>query len=117
MKDIYFNSSMPRACSTLLQNIFNQNPFFYATPTDGALELLAGAREKFTNSSEFKAAVDQDLALQSWRSFCRGGLNEYVNTLTDKPNIVLKSRGWKGNVKWLENILEAKPKIFCMVRK
>jgi|TARA_R110000744_G_C19227503_1_gene547789 hypothetical protein len=116
MKDIYFNSSMPRACSTLLQNIFNQNPFFYATPTDGALELLAGAREKFTNSSEFKAAVDQDLALQSWRSFCRGGLNEYVNTLTDKPNIVLKSRGWKGNVKWLENILGNKPKIFCMVR-
>jgi len=107
---------MPRACSTLLQNIFNQNPDFYATPTDGALELLAGAREKFTNSSEFKAAVDQDLALQSWRSFCRGGLNEYVNTLTDKPNIVLKSRGWKGNVKWVENILEAKPKIFCMVR-
>jgi len=107
---------MPRACSTLLQNIFNQNPGFYATPTDGALELLAGAREKFTNSSEFKAAVDQDLALQSWRSFCRGGLNEYVNTLTDKPSIVLKSRGWKGNVKWLKNILGNKPKIFCMVR-
>ena len=57
MKDIYFNSSMPRACSTLLQNIFNQNPDFYATPTDGAVELLAGARERFTNSSEFKAAV------------------------------------------------------------
>ena len=75
---------MPRAYSTLLQNIFNQNPDFYATPTDGALELLAGAREKFTNSSEFKAAVDQDLALQSWRSFCRGGLQSYVNTLTDK---------------------------------
>tara|TARA_B100001093_G_scaffold60819_1_gene51255 strand:+ start:594 stop:1421 length:828 start_codon:yes stop_codon:yes gene_type:complete len=116
MKNILFNSSMPRACSTLLQNIFNQNPEFYATPTDGALELLAGAREQFTNAVEFKAADDQDLSLQAWRSFCKGGLDGYINTLTDKQYVVLKSRGWKGNVKWLTNILGEKPKIFCMVR-
>lgn len=107
---------MPRSCSTLLQNIFAQNPDFYATPTDGVIELLAGAREKFTNSSEFKAVIDQDLFLQAWRNFCKGGLESYCNTLTDKPNIVLKSRGWKGNTKWVENFLGEKPKIFCMVR-
>ncbi len=107
---------MPRACSTLLQNIFNQNPNFYATPTDGLLELLAGARERFTNSPEFKAAVDQDLSLQAWRNFCKGGLHAYANTLTDKPNIVLKGRGWKGNVAWMENFLGQKPIILCMVR-
>jgi sulfotransferase len=116
MKTLIFNSSMPRACSTLLQNIFNQNPAFYATPTDGAIELLAGARERFTNASEFKAAVNQDLSLQAWRSFCRGGLYAYANALTDKQIIVLKSRGWKGNIQWMENFLEAKPIIFCMVR-
>lgn len=107
---------MPRACSTLLQNIFAQNPNFYATPTDGVIELLDGARERFTNSSEFKAAIDQDLSLQAWRNFCKGGLEAYCNTLTDKPNIVLKARGWKGNVEWIKNFLNEKPKIFCMVR-
>ena len=81
MKNILFNSSMPRSGSTLLQNIFNQNPDFYATPTDGALELLAGARERFTNASEFKAAVDQDLSLQAWRNFCKGGLEAYCNKI------------------------------------
>lgn len=116
MKDIIFNSSMPRACSTLLQNIFNQNPNFYATPTDGAIELLAGARERFTNAVEFKAAVDQDLSLKAWRNFCKGGLDAYVNTLTDKQFVVLKSRGWKGNVNWMTNFLGEKPKILCMVR-
>ena len=116
MKNILFNSSMPRSGSTLLQNIFNQNPDFYATSTDGALELLAGARERFTTAPEFKAAIDQDLSLQAWRNFCKGGLEAYCNTLTDKPNIVLKSRGWKGNVSWMQNFLGEKPKIFCMVR-
>ena len=62
MRDILFNSSMPRSGSTLLQNIFNQNPHFYATPTDGVIELLAGARERFTTAPEFKAAIDQELA-------------------------------------------------------
>ena len=116
MKDILFNSSMPRSGSTLLQNIFNQNPNFYATSTDGVLELLAGARERFTDAPEFKAAIDQDLSLQAWRNFCKGGLDAYVNTLTDKQFVVLKSRGWKGNVSWMTNFLGEKPKIFCMVR-
>jgi hypothetical protein len=116
MQNIYFNSSMPRACSTLLQNIFNQNPAFHATPTDGALELLTGARSKFTEASEFKAAVDQELSLKAWRSFCIGGLRNYTATLSDKPNVVLKGRGWKGNVNWLNNFLDEKPKILCMVR-
>jgi len=116
MKDILFNSSMPRSGSTLLQNIFNQNPHFYATPTDGVIELLAGARERFTTAPEFKAAIDQDLSLQAWRNFCKGGLDAYVNTLTDKQFVVLKGRGWKGNVSWMTNFLGEKPKIFCMVR-
>ena len=107
---------MPRACSTLLQNIFAQNPNFYATPTDGLIELLDGARQRFTDSVEFKASVDQDLALSSWRNFCKGGLISYCNTLTDKPNIVLKGRGWKGNINWVENFLNEEPKIFCCVR-
>ena len=58
MKKIIFNSSMPRACSTLLQNIFNQRYDTYATPTDGLLELLDGARQRFTDSVEFKASED-----------------------------------------------------------
>lgn len=114
--NIVFNSSMPRACSTLLQNIFAQNPDFYATPTDGVIELLDGARERFTHSTEFKAADNQDLMLKAWRSFCKGGIEAYCNTLTDKPNIVIKGRGWKGNINWMENFLNERPIIFCMVR-
>ena len=40
MEQIFFQSSLPRAGSTLLQNILGQNPEFYVTPTSGVLELF-----------------------------------------------------------------------------
>ena len=116
MKQIIFNSSMPRACSTLLQNIFNQNPDICGTSTDGLLELLTGARERFTNADEFKADLDRDKVLKTWLGFCEGGIDGYVNNLTDKPCVVLKGRGWKAASGWLEKIYNAKPDIIICVR-
>ena len=116
MKNLIFNSSMPRSCSTLLQNIFNQRPDTYATPTDGVIELLAGAKERFTNSDEFRASKDQDLMLKAWRNFAKKGIHGYAEALTDKENVVLKGRAYKGNIIWMQNFLQEDPKIICMVR-
>lgn len=107
---------MPRACSTLLQNILNQNPEIYATPTDGVIELLNGARERFTSSDEFRASTDQDLMLKAWRNFAKAGINAYCETLSEKPNIVLKGRGYKGNIAWVESFMGENPLIICCVR-
>ena len=112
---IFFNSSMPRSGSTLLQNILNQNPNIYATSTDGSLELLYGARLNFTNSSEFKAQ-DQDQMLSAWRGFCRGGLEGYCKGLTDAPNICIKSRGIGIHYNWYSAFMGYEPKVICMVR-
>ena len=48
MEKLFFQSSLPRAGSTLLQNIFAQNPDMYATPTSGVLELVYAARANYT---------------------------------------------------------------------
>ena len=45
MSTIFFQSSMPRSGSTLLQNVLAQNPEIYATPTSGVLELVFSARQ------------------------------------------------------------------------
>ena len=55
MEKLFFQSSLPRAGSTMLQNILAQNPDIYATPTSGVLELVYAARANYTNSPEFKA--------------------------------------------------------------
>lgn len=112
---IFFNSSMPRSMSTLLQCILNQNPEIAATPTDPVLEYLYGARINFTSTPEVKA-IDSELALKNWRGFCWGGLNGYATAYTDKSNICIKTRGGTIHYKWFESFMPYKPKMICMVR-
>lgn len=113
--EIFFNSSLPRSLSTLLQNVIGQNPDFYVTPTDGVLELLYSARQNYANSLEFKAQ-DSELMKKGWLGFCKSGLYGFYNSITDKPYVVSKSRGWGLHYNFLQNVLGKPPKIICMVR-
>lgn len=115
MKQIFFNSSLPRSGSTLLQNIIAQNPEFYCTPTSGTLELIYAARANFTTDVTFKAQ-DSELMQNGFKGFCKEGINGFYNAITDKPFILDKSRGWGIHYNFLENILGEPPKIICMVR-
>lgn len=114
VKKIFYQSSMPRSGSTLLQNILGQNPKFYVTPTSGVLELIYGARMNYTNNPEFKAQ-DPDEMKKAFTAFCKGGIEAYFNTLTKKEYVVDKSRGWGHHYAWLNEIFPD-PKIVCMVR-
>jgi sulfotransferase len=111
---IFFQSSLPRSGSTLLQNIIGQNPDFYTTPTSGVLELVYAARNNYTNSPEFKAQ-DKEQMKNAFTSFCRGGIENYFNSLTDKRYALDKSRGWGIHYGFL-NSFYPEPKIVCMVR-
>jgi len=112
---IFFNSSMPRSGSTLLQNILGQNPSIHVTPTDGSLELLYGARTNFTNCTEFKAQ-DQQKMLAAWRGFCKGGLEGYVKGLSDRTHTCIKSRGIGIHYAWYSAFMGQAPQVLCMVR-
>jgi sulfotransferase len=115
MPKIFYQSSMPRAGSTLLQNILAQNPAFYVTPTSGLLELIFGARVNYTNSGEFKAQ-DPELMKKAFLAFSRAGMDAYYKALTDKPYVMDKSRGWGVHFDLLQMIFGEEPKIICMVR-
>ncbi len=114
MEQIFFQSSLPRAGSTLLQNIIGQNPKFYVTPTSGALELLQAARTNYTNDPAF-LAQDSEIMKKAWLSFCSHGLEGYFKGITDKKYILDKSRGWGISYNFL-NSFYPNPKIVCMVR-
>ena len=114
MEQIFFQSSLPRAGSTLLQNILGQNPDFYVTPTSGVLELLFAARSNYTTDNAFKAQ-DPELMKKGWLNFCRQGIEGFFNGITDKKYVVDKSRGWGIHYNFL-NSFYPNPKIVCMVR-
>ena len=115
MEKLFFQSSLPRAGSTMLQNILAQNPDIYATPTSGVLELIYGARENYSNSPEF-IAQDKDLMRKGYLAFCKEGMDAFYNAITDKKYVIDKSRGWGIHFDMLQSIRGEKPKIICMVR-
>ncbi len=115
MDKIFYQSSLPRAGSTLLQNILAQNPDIYATPTSGVLELIFAARANYTNSPEFKAQ-DPKLMEDGYKAFCKAGMDAFYNAITDKKYIVDKSRGWGIHYDFLQFVQGEEPKIICMVR-
>jgi sulfotransferase len=114
MDKLFFQSSMPRSGSTLLQNILAQNPDIYATPTSGVLELVYGARANYTSSLEFKAQ-DSQLMKNGFLEFCNKGVKGFYEGITDKKYVVDKSRGWGIHYDFL-NSFSPNPKIICMVR-
>jgi sulfotransferase len=114
MEKIFYQSSLPRAGSTLLQNILAQNPDVYATPTSGVLELVFAARANYTESPEFKAQ-DPEVMKAGFQAFCKHGMDAYYSAITDKKYVVDKSRGWGIHYDFL-NFIQPDPKIICMVR-
>ena len=115
MEKIFYQSSLPRAGSTLLQNILAQNPDIYATPTSGVLELVFAARSNYTNSPEFKAQ-DSETMKKGFQAFCNEGMKGYYEAITDKKYVVDKSRGWGIHYDFLKFITNEEPKVICMVR-
>lgn len=111
---VFYQSSLPRAGSTLLQNLIGQNPDFYVTPTSGMIDLILGARIGYNENKESKAG-DKDLWRRGFYSFCRSGIEGYIKEVTNKPYILDKSRAW-GSYYNLLNEIFPKPKIVVMVR-
>lgn len=114
MKELFFQSSLPRAGSTLLQNILGQNPEFHVTPTSGLHDLVMTSRQVYTTSPNFKAQ-DADTMKKAFLGFVGGGLQGYFECVTDKPYVVDKSRGWINKIPFLELLVE-EPKMICIIR-
>ena len=116
MRKIFYNASLPRSGSTLLQNILAQNPDIYATPTSGVSTLINTAKHNFSMLPEF-AAQDRDLMNKSFLGYLKGGLEGYAYGLSDRKYIMDKSFNWSGDFYLLKTIFNGEnPKIIIMVR-
>lgn len=111
---IFFNSSMPRSGSTLLQNILGNDPRIYATPTSGLLDIMVAAKKIYTEIPAFKAQDENEMK-SAFLMFCRYGIEGYFKGLTDRPYAIDKCRGWGINHAFLSSFYPG-PKVICMVR-
>lgn len=114
VEKIFYNSSLPRSGSTLIQNILAQNPDIYSTPTSGVVGMMISARNVYSSLPEFKAQ-DEKTMENGYKSFLKNGIYGFYNAVTDKKYIVEKSRGWGIEYKFID-FYEPNPKVICMVR-
>lgn len=111
---IFFNSSMPRSGSTLLQNILGNHPEIYATPTSPVFQFLNVTRNVFTQDPCVKSQDEIEMK-NAYTSMLKYALHGYFYGITDKKYVIDKSRAWGLNYDFLNTIVP-NPKIVCMVR-
>lgn len=114
MKKSIFVSGLPRSMTTLLCNILANNPKIGGGETSPLLEYVYGARANYSNTPEVKSAKTADIMEKSFIEFCKGGIDAYANTYTDRPIFLDKSRGWLHYADLLHEINPEAKIIICV---
>lgn len=102
---------MPRSGSTLLANILNQNPRFWATPTSGLCPLLLGVQQAWNEIPELNASSTVEDKIRTLL-----GMVDGFHSGVSQPVIFDKSRIWVSAFELMENILGRKPKMLVTYR-
>tara|TARA_R110002050_G_scaffold146648_1_gene272095 strand:- start:3289 stop:4089 length:801 start_codon:yes stop_codon:yes gene_type:complete len=95
-KQIHYTSGLPRACSTLLQNLLAQNPLVHATATSGVHEVMYLAKA-FFKTEEFRSIPTPADGEKLFTDFMRAGIAHSFDSLTERPVVVDKCRSWIGS--------------------
>lgn len=111
---IFFQCSLPRTGSTLLQNLLSQNEQIYASANNGLISMLDAAKEQHITSPEYKAQ-DERLMDLAFSGFSEGAIEGYYDAITTKRYVIDKSKGNFADYDLINGYYPS-PKIICMVR-
>lgn len=104
MKQFNVISGLPRSGSTLLCNILNMNPKFYATATSPTLDMLIAHQSCFSHNQAFKAS-DRLNTYNNFAQAQKAFLETYYN-ISEKEVIFDKNRGWPLHLMKLDDIFD-----------
>jgi len=107
-------TGLPRAGSTLLCNILNQNPKLYATSTSELPLFLSQITKAWTNSVDVKNELNIDR--KKTEDKMERTMRAYIEAWHKSDKLVFdKSRGWSNNILMLHK-LYPKAKVIVMIR-
>lgn len=104
-------AGLPRAGSTMLSSILNQNPKIYSGPSSPVLNIMMGLENFLANDEFFKAYPKQEQA----GKIIANVIQHFYSDI-QKPIIVDKNRGWLNNIHYIDGYFGIKPKILVPVR-
>ena len=111
-KKYYFMAGLPRAGSTLLSSLLNQNPNLYSGPSSPVLGAMYTTHEHFLNNELYTGFPKPD------------SVNKIIGSLIDdwyydvkKPIVIDKNRAWTARVPFIEGYIQQEAKIIVPVRR
>ena len=107
----YFMAGLPRAGSTLLKSIIDQNPNIHTQPVTPIMELMYHNELYFTTSEQYIGYPNPEGAFNLVNSLIK---NYYFNI--KKPIIIDHNRAWSNNIERIKTYINPNPKIICPVR-
>lgn len=107
----YFMSGLPRAGSTLLSSILNQNPRFYSGPSSPVVPTMVALESSLAQDELYLAYPKPQIAASMIANVLP---NFYADV--DKPVIFDKNRSWVNRLHYITGYFGIEPKVLCPVR-
>ena len=111
-KKYYFMAGLPRAGSTLLSSLLNQNPNLYSGPSSPVLGAMYTIHEHFLTNELYTGFPIPD------------SVNKIIGSLIDdwyydvkEPIVIDKNRAWTARVPFIEGYIQQDAKIVVPVRR
>ena len=112
MKKFYFMAGLPRAGSTLLSTLLNQNPRLYSGPSSPVLGAMYAIHNNFISNELYTGYPKPDAVNQIIGSVIE---NWYYDV--EKPVVIDKNRAWCARVPFIEGYIKQEAKIIVPVRR
>ena len=112
MKSFYFMAGLPRAGSTLLSTLLNQNPRIYSGPSSPVFGAMYGIHEDF-QSNELYTGYPKPNQVNE----IIGSVIEHWYSDIDKPVVIDKNRAWCARVPFIEGYIKQEAKVIVPVRR
>ena len=110
-KNYYFMAGLPRAGSTMLSSILNQNPRIYSGPSSPVLSTMFVIENHLLQDELFHGYPKPEQG----HAIISNIINQFYDDVK-KPVVVDKNRAWVARVPYIEQYIGQKAKIICPVR-
>lgn len=107
----YFMSGLPRAGSTLLSSILNQNPRFYSGPSSPVVPTMIALETSLAQDELFRAYPKPQVA-----AMMIGNILPNFYADINKSVIFDKNRSWVNRLHYIMGYFGIEPKVLCPVR-
>ena len=110
-KNYFFMAGLPRAGSTLLSSILNQNPRIYSGPSSPVLSTMFVIENHLLQDELFHGYPKPEQG----HAIISNIINQFYDDVK-KPVVVDKNRAWVARVPYIEQYIGQRAKIICPVR-